>query len=71
MSIFLFLLAFGDIRLSGNDCSGNLEIYLNGLTFGERWYQVCGRNVGDEEADVICRQLGCPTGNAKREQARY
>ena len=60
----------GDIRLSGGSCSGNLQIYLNAIPYGERWYQVCGRNLGDDEAEVICRQLGCPTGHTIRRQAR-
>lgn len=59
----------GDIRLSSS-CSGNLEVYVNSLTYGKQWYQVCDRGMSDTEARVICRQLGCPTTYATATQAR-
>ena len=49
----------GDIRLAGgtSDRSGRLEVYHSG-----RWGTVCddsdGKNFGEAEANVVCRQLG-------------
>ena len=57
----------GDIRLVQGDnmCEGNLEtaILFNGDL---EWAETCDRAFGQEEAEVVCRQLGCSTNNAKR-----
>ncbi|KAJ8264203.1 hypothetical protein GJAV_G00146410 [Gymnothorax javanicus] len=44
------------LRLVGGEggCSGRLEIFLNGS-----WNMVCGDSWGMEEAQVVCRQVGC------------
>ena len=68
-TVFQSLPGIGDIRLSSS-CSGRLEVYLNSLTHGERWYQVCDRGMNDTEARVICRQLGCPSTYATTTHAR-
>ncbi|KAJ8264198.1 hypothetical protein GJAV_G00146340 [Gymnothorax javanicus] len=44
------------LRLVGGEegCSGRLEVFLNGS-----WNMVCGDSWGMEEAQVVCRQVGC------------
>lgn len=44
-----------EIRLSGG-CSGVLEVLTTNFGFGT----ATDRNFGDNEAMVVCRQLGCP-----------
>ena len=46
-----------------NDCNGRLEIYS---ARRGQWETACDRNFGTEEAEVICRQLGCGTQGASR-----
>ena len=43
----------GDIRLVGSDHEGRLEIYLD-----SEWGTVCNDFFGQDEADVVCHQLG-------------
>ena len=46
-----------------------LQVYSNDIVFGMRFYDVCDMNFGDEEAAVVCRQLGCnPVGAERRGQ---
>ena len=46
------------IRLAGGlePHGGRLEVYNNGY-----WYSVCGLDFNQEEANVVCRNLGFPT----------
>lgn len=57
----------GDIRLDQGDnrCEGllNVAILFNGVL---EWAITCDRGFGQEEVEVACRQLGCPTQNAER-----
>ena len=52
----------GDLRLRDGSSvsSGRLQVYLGG-----RWGDVCDDGFGDEEGEVVCRQLGYP-GFAER-----
>ena len=53
---------FGDVRLSGGSTENNvggLEVYLNSV---DKWVSVCLDGWDDEDAAVVCKQLGYETG---------
>lgn len=49
-----------DVRIVGGyiPTVGRVEVCLNGT-----WGTVCHGDWGDEEAQVVCRQLGLPTNS--------
>lgn len=49
----------GDIRLEGgsNILEGRVEVFTEDLL----WATVCDDGWGEEDATVVCRQLGFPT----------
>jgi len=54
--------AEGTLRLvgPGSEGSGTVEVY----TAAYQWSGVCTNDWGQEEAAVVCRQLGFPTGSS-------
>ena len=57
------LAASRNIRLQGglNRCQGRLEELWPGQAY---WRTACDETFGDEEAQVVCRQLGCQAEGA-------
>ena len=53
-----------EARFIGGICEGLLELMLRG-----EFLQTCGRNAGNAEAMVTCRQLGCNPVGAVRVNA--
>ncbi|XP_072884663.1 scavenger receptor cysteine-rich domain-containing protein DMBT1-like isoform X3 [Hemitrygon akajei] len=56
------------IRLVGGSdgCSGRVEVRYN-----SQWGTVCDDGWGTDDAKVVCRQLGCPSGAAAIESAHF
>ena len=60
----------GDVRLVNNilnstECEGLLEVKFK-KRFINGWFAVCDSSFGQEEIQVVCRQLGCNNGNGYR-----
>ena len=49
-----------------------MVIYANGTITGPAFHNICDREFGDEEAAVVCRQMGCnPVGARRTPAGRY
>uniref|UniRef100_A0A3B4FI03 Soluble scavenger receptor cysteine-rich domain-containing protein SSC5D n=1 Tax=Pundamilia nyererei TaxID=303518 RepID=A0A3B4FI03_9CICH len=57
----------GHIRLTGSiPCSGRVEIFYNNT-----WGTVCDDNWDINDAEVVCRELGCGTAESDAVSARF
>ncbi|KAI4064469.1 CD163 molecule like 1, partial [Homo sapiens] len=54
-----FILDGADLELrladGSNNCSGRVEVRIH-----EQWWTICDQNWKNEQALVVCKQLGCP-----------
>ena len=67
--LFLMCLTDGQIRLTGSGstpCSGRVEVYYNNI-----WGTVCDDDWDLNDAEVVCRQLGCGTALNATQSARF
>ena len=46
-----------DVRLAGSDLAGRVEVCIS-----QRWGSVCAYGWNNEDASVVCKQLGYSTG---------